>query len=72
LISEKIPKEIQVAHKFGVYESDSYKFLHDCGIVYHPKNPYFLCIMTKDLGMEKSKELIPEISKDVYDYINKK
>ncbi|MCL5018431.1 MAG: class A beta-lactamase-related serine hydrolase [Candidatus Pacearchaeota archaeon] len=67
LISKGVPSEIQVAHKFGVAGEEE---LHDCGIVYHHKNPYFICVMTKSLGFEKSKELIVNLSKKVYDFVN--
>lgn len=44
------------------------KFLHDCGIVYHPQTPYALCIMTR--SAEKSNialsEIIAHISEIVY------
>ncbi len=69
LISRGVPPEIQVAHKFGIIENDS---LHDCGIVYHPNNPYFLCLMTKDLSLEDSSELIYKISKDVFNFVDSK
>ncbi len=69
LISKGLPAEIQVAHKFGIIEGEN---LHDCGIVYYKPNPYFLCVMTKNLDTAKSKELIQKISKDVYDYVSKK
>ena len=69
LISAGIPYEIQVAHKFGVIEDK--KQLHDCGIVYYPDNPYMLCIMTKDMEISDSRNLIQNISKDVYESIDK-
>lgn len=68
LISKEIPPEIQVAHKFGMNDNG----IHDCGIIYHPKNPYFLCIMTKDLELEINKKLINQISKDIFEFIDKK
>lgn len=70
LIPKGVPYEIQVAHKFGYYNNRGQEGVHDCGIVYHPRNPYFLCIMTKDLGMQKSIELIPELSKEIFDYVD--
>jgi len=69
LISRGVPTEIQVAHKFGTLTNG---MLHDCGIIYHPKNPYFLCIMTKDVGFEESEKLIRVISKDTYEFVNAK
>ena len=69
LISAGIPYEIQVAHKFGIIEDK--KQLHDCGIVYYPDNPYMLCIMTKDMEISDSRNLIQNISKDVYESIDK-
>jgi beta-lactamase class A len=69
LLSQGVPPEVQVAHKFGVIDGE---FLSDCGIVYHPRNPYFICIMIKNKDMEKSKELINKISKDTYDFVNSK
>ncbi len=68
LLPKEIPPEVQVAHKFGVNNG----LLHDCGIVYHPENPYFICIMTKDLDLDKSMALIPRISKETYEFVNRK
>jgi len=69
LISAGLPYEIQVAHKFGIIEDK--KQLHDCGIVYYPNNPYMLCVMTKDIELSDSKNLIQNISKEVYETIDK-
>lgn len=62
-----VPGGITVAHKFGVRSMavseearsrNEYKYheLHDCGIVYSPGAPYFLCVMTrgKDLAALES------------------
>lgn len=66
LISAGVPPEIQVAHKYGE-KPDS---LSDCGIIYHPKNPYYLCIMTKDFDPMAEKKMISNISQIIYTYID--
>lgn len=70
LISGGVPYEIQVAHKFGITDS----ILHDCGIIYHPLNPYFLCVMTENTDSDRTdeREIIQKISKDVYDFVDSK
>src|SRR6185369_2827696 len=51
-ITTGIPKLVTVAHKFGFRtleepdNSGSPEELHDCGIVYYPGHPFFLCVMT--------------------------
>jgi hypothetical protein len=39
--------------------------LHDCGIVYAPKN-YFLCVMTDGNDLAKLEKMIRDVSKTVY------
>lgn len=68
LISQGVPTGVEVSHKFGAFEE--WGVLHDCGIVYHPQNPYFICIMTKSLDTNLGGKLIPQISKDIYDYVD--
>ena len=67
LISAALPWEVQVAHKYGE-RNDS---LHDCGIVYHPVNPYFLCIMTSGIAIPQAKNLITDISREIYNFVDK-
>ncbi len=58
---------VKVSHKFGErFYSDDLKQLHDCGIIYFPKNPYLLCIMTEGKDFDLMIEVISKISKDVY------
>lgn len=66
-----VPDDIKVAHKFGVHlgSDDANAVFTDCGIVYAPKRPYILCIMTKTNETMAIKEM-KEISKIVYDYIS--
>jgi beta-lactamase class A len=65
-----IPARIRVAHKYGArLFSDDTKQLHDCGIVYFPKNPYILCIMTRGNDWDHLSALIGKISKIVYDEV---
>ncbi len=77
-----VPVGISVAHKFGertasglllnkglIEESETQ--LHDCGIVYFPKKPYILCIMTRGEDLEQQQLAISEISKFFYEHVKK-
>lgn len=68
LISSGVPPEVQVTHKFGICNN----CLHDCGIVYHPQNPYFICVMTKDIDLMTAKNLINKISYATYKFVDSK
>jgi hypothetical protein len=68
---------ITVAHKFGEFtnfsgEEIDKRELHDCGIVYYPKKPYFICIMTKakDADFVDLEKIIADISKITFDYVD--
>jgi beta-lactamase class A len=69
-ISAGIPAGIPIANKFGErdYGRAGDSQLHDCGIVYAPKRPYMLCIMTQGSGIERLSEVIRDISAAVYEY----
>jgi beta-lactamase class A len=67
LLSARLPWEIQIAHKYGE-RPDS---LHDCGIVYHRKTPYFICLMTQGIDISQARDLMSAVSLEVYDYFNK-
>jgi beta-lactamase class A len=71
-----VPASLTVAHKYGEYIVGSNGVvnsveLHDCGIVYMPDNPYFLCIMTHTRTLGKDKQIIKSISGIVYNELNK-
>jgi beta-lactamase class A len=61
-----VPPEIRVSHKFG----ENTDQLHDCGIIYYPKNPYLLCVMTKGKNLQSLESSISGISKIVYEYVD--
>lgn len=62
-----VPNNITVAHKYGMdFPSELY---HDCGIIYLPEKPYFLCVMSKGNTFEESNKIISEVSKMVYEYV---
>lgn len=65
-LSAGVDKETVVAHKFGERGLGDDFQLHDCGIVYVPKTPYLLCVMTRGKTFEHLSESIREISKIVY------
>jgi len=71
-----VPDGINVAHKFGLrtiqyQEAVVRRELHDCGIIYHSKNPYLLCVMTKSSSdVPKIENTIKNISAAVYEYEN--
>jgi beta-lactamase class A len=67
-----VPENVIISHKFGEREDKKTKEiqLHDCGIVYKPKRPYLLCIMTKGTNIKIQEQVIQNISKFVYQTIN--
>lgn len=66
-----IPKNIEVAHKFGIRETqDGIKQLHDCGIIYHKDFPYVLCVMTSGDSTEELISIIAELSKLTYEKVH--
>ena len=62
-----LPSNVPSVHKFGILNTDpQHAQLHDCGIVYYPRNPYLLCVMTKGPDHDKLTESIREVSAFVY------
>ncbi len=63
-----VPPNVTVAHKFGEHRDDAAGKvqLHDCGIVYAPKHPYLLCVMTRGTNFEYLDDAIASISKIIY------
>ena len=68
-----VPSDMMVAHKFGeriVHINETgeviLRELHDCGIVYYPKQPYILCVMTQGMDFAKLKSAISQISNLTY------
>jgi len=65
----ELPTDVKVAHKVGFDANEG--IYHDCGIVYLPKKPYILCVMSKGTDYWQANKAISEISKTVYDYVVK-
>lgn len=67
-----VPEKTVVAHKFGlraVTDDQGKKIgleLHDCGIIYFPGAPYFLCVMTQGDNTDDLQGIIRDISNLVY------
>lgn len=61
-----VPENIKVAHKIGEAGNDLFT---DCGIVYVPRRPYLLCMLSFS-DDETAKERMVAVSKKVYDYIS--
>jgi hypothetical protein len=70
-----------VSHKFGVRniladgakptDEPTARELHDCGIIYYPNNPYFLCVMTRGKDFPTLEGVIKDISKIAWDEVSK-
>lgn len=69
----KLPQDLTIAHKFGEHQDkkQTFKQLHDCGIVYYPSYPYILCIMTRGENFEVLEKVIQEISLATYEETSK-
>jgi beta-lactamase class A len=68
---------IPIAHKFGLVTQKIdnalivARELHDCGIIYHPQNPYLLCVMTKSQSeIPDIEDIIKNISSIAYQEVN--
>lgn len=63
-----VPAGTKVAHKFGErsLEGEGTVQLHDCGIVYHPKQPYLLCVMMRGHDFTHIATAIVGISRIAY------
>jgi beta-lactamase class A len=63
-----VPTGTEVAHKFGertiafANGDPTVRELHDCGIVYAPGDPYFLCVMTRGTDFPTLQGIISDIS----------
>lgn len=67
-----VPYPTTVAHKFGERKTaDGLQQFHDCGIVYYPKHPYLLCVMTRGTDVEALVKGIASISEFVYKEIDR-
>ncbi|MDB5237087.1 MAG: beta-lactamase class A-like protein beta-lactamase [Parcubacteria group bacterium] len=76
-----VPTGTVVAHKFGetttsTSETDTGKGapnvreLHDCGIVYYPDHPYFICIMTRGSDYATLANVIQDMSKTTWQQVD--
>jgi beta-lactamase class A len=71
-LEDGLPASTTVSHKFGERTALTstgtvdYRELHDCGIVYYPNDPYFICVMTKGSDFSKLQSVISYISKIVW------
>ncbi len=71
-LSGGVPPDTVIAHKYGVREIVTKSGdiqtaeLHDCGIVYAPDHPYFLCVMTRGSALSRVKKVVGDISSLVY------
>lgn len=65
-----VPSQIGVAHKFGERVIGNTKQLHDCGIVYHPKRPYLLCVMTRGSDFSSMGNAIRAISEKTFSIVS--
>jgi beta-lactamase class A len=69
-IAKGVPEGQKVAHKFGYAFLSEEHHLHDCGIVYHPKMAYVLCVMTTSNNPKQADAVITQISKTVYEAVS--
>ena len=72
-----VPAGTVVSHKFGEFSdlfgpSDSLavRELHDCGIIYYPDHPYFLCVMTRGADFPTLANTLSGVSRIVYAYVS--
>jgi len=65
-IARRVPDDVKVAHKIGVFHSEVQS---DCGIIYVPNRPYLLCVILK-APSNTADQHMQELSGLIYDYIS--
>ena len=78
-IAAGLPTTTWHAQKFGEMDltnvnqaADNRKELHSCGIIYFPKHPYTLCIMTKGTNFAKLATTLKDITALTYTFMTNK
>lgn len=66
-----VPEGVPVAHKFGERVIGDKKQFHDCGIVYYPRQPYLLCVMTRGESFPDLIGVISDISRLTYEEVDR-
>jgi beta-lactamase class A len=66
-----VPSNITIAHKIGdfVEKNGNGEAFMDCGIVYIPRRPYLLCMVSKT-DEQTARERMQDISKMIYDFVS--
>lgn len=63
-ITAGVPSGVRVAHKFG----SEVGVVNDCGVVF-AKEPYVICVMTKGINEGQAQEVLPKISRVVWEWL---
>jgi beta-lactamase class A len=66
-----VPSNVTVAHKIGdfVEKNGTGEAFTDCGIVYVPRRPYLLCMVSKT-DEQTARARMQDISKMIYDFVS--
>jgi beta-lactamase class A len=69
-----VPAGTVVAHKFGERQTTDTGItqLHDCGIVYYPKHPYLLCVMSRGTSYPMLEKVIADVSRMFWNEIDQR
>ena len=66
-----VKEGIPVAHKIGDFRTDGKEGYRDCGIVYEPRRPYLLCMVSTSNEVI-ARERMSAVSRTIYTYISNK
>ncbi|MCL6096326.1 MAG: class A beta-lactamase-related serine hydrolase [Patescibacteria group bacterium] len=69
-IEAGVPDSVNVAHKIGDFvDKQGNEAFTDCGIIYVPRRPYLLCLVSKT-DEQTARERMQDISKLIYDFVS--
>ena len=70
-VTRNLPKDVQVAHKYGVAYMNQIKYLSESAIVFLLGEPYILVVMTSGNDYDRQSDVISKISDITYKSISK-